>query len=155
MLRLSNPQPAGSVWHLLNPFLSGLRLFVFYLVLSEIHSSLTSSFSLGSTLITSPPLVLTTMLLPTASNTSIDSVFLQRQQRMKLKKTMTESDTKMNTLTNQYDFNCWIASGSWSLYMYATVTALILYGDSTFVHQLNWGIKPFSHLVSHGRAVKA
>lgn len=50
-----------------------------YLVLSEIHSSLTSSFSLGSTLITSPPLVLTTMLLPTASNTSIDEVFLQSQ----------------------------------------------------------------------------
>lgn len=48
-----------------------------YLVLSEIHSSLTSSFNLGITLITSPPLVLTTMLLPTASSTSIDSVFLQ------------------------------------------------------------------------------
>ncbi|KAA8579812.1 hypothetical protein FQN60_006905 [Etheostoma spectabile] len=48
---------------------------------AQIHSSLMSSFSLGITLITSPPLVLTTMLLPTASSTSIDSVFLQRQQK--------------------------------------------------------------------------
>lgn len=47
-----------------------------YLVLSEIHSSLTSSFSRGITLITSPPRVLTRMLLPTASSTSMDSVFL-------------------------------------------------------------------------------
>lgn len=73
------------MWHLLNPILTDVCLF--YLVLSEIHSSLTSSFSLGSTLITSPPLVLNTMLLPTASNTSIDSVFLQRKQNIKLKMT--------------------------------------------------------------------
>lgn len=49
---------------------------VSYRVLSEIHSSLTSSFSRGITLITSPPRVLTKMLLPTASSTSMDSVFL-------------------------------------------------------------------------------
>ncbi len=79
------------------PIFYGLGLFLFYLVLSEIHSSLTSSFSLGSTLITSPPLVLTTMLLPTASNTSIDSVFLQRRK---------ESDTKIKMLTNQTALNC-------------------------------------------------
>lgn len=54
--------------------------YLIYLVLSEIHSSLTSSFSLGNTLITSPPLVLTTMLLPTASNTSIVEVFLQQRK---------------------------------------------------------------------------
>lgn len=51
-------------------------------VLSEIHSSLTSSLRRGMTLMTSPPLVLTTMLLPTASSTSMDSVFLRiRHQR--------------------------------------------------------------------------
>lgn len=73
------------------------RECVSYLDLSEIHSSLTSSFSLGSTLITSPPLVLTTMLLPTASNTSIDSVFLQRQQKLHL---INNSDTQMNSWRN-------------------------------------------------------
>lgn len=58
---------------------------VLHLVLSEIHSSLTSSFSRGITLITSPPRVLTMMLLPTASSTSMDSVFLQMQQMKKLR----------------------------------------------------------------------
>lgn len=54
-------------------FLSQLDV---YLVLSEIHSSLTSSLRRGRILITSPPLVLTTILEHTASSTSIDSVFL-------------------------------------------------------------------------------
>lgn len=47
-----------------------------HLVLSEIHSSLISSLRRGRILITSPPRVLTTMLLPTASRTSMVSVFL-------------------------------------------------------------------------------
>lgn len=66
------------VFHSSSPWYSGRnqRSVLSYLVLSEIHSSLTSSFSLGITLITSPPRVLTTMLLPTASSTSMDSVFL-------------------------------------------------------------------------------
>lgn len=50
-----------------------------HLVLSDIHSSLISSCSLGKIRITSPVLVLTTMLLPTASRTSIDSTFLFRR----------------------------------------------------------------------------
>lgn len=50
-----------------------------HLVLSDIHSSLISSCSLGKILITSPVLVLTTMLLPTASRTSMDSTFLFRR----------------------------------------------------------------------------
>lgn len=50
-----------------------------HLVLSDIHSSLISSCSLGKILITSPVLVLTTMLLPSASRTSIDSTFLFRR----------------------------------------------------------------------------
>ena len=51
------------------------------LVLSEIHSSFTSSFILGIILRTSPVLWVTTMLLPTLSKTSMDSVFLVSQGR--------------------------------------------------------------------------
>ena len=51
-----------------------------HLVLSEIHSSLMSSLSLGRILMTSPLRVFTTMLLPTASSTSIVSVFLGEER---------------------------------------------------------------------------
>ena len=46
-------------------------------VLSEIHSSFTSSLRRGRTRITSLPRASTRMLLPTASSTSTDSVFAQ------------------------------------------------------------------------------
>ena len=50
-------------------------------VLSEIHSSLISSFSRGRIRITSLPRLSTRMLQPTASSTSIDSVFRSSQAR--------------------------------------------------------------------------
>ena len=50
-----------------------------HLDLSEIHSSLMSSFILGMILRTSPVLWVMTMLLPTLSNTSTVSVFLVSQ----------------------------------------------------------------------------
>ena len=50
-----------------------------YLDLSEIHSSLMSSFILGMILRTSPVRWVMTMLLPTLSNTSTVSVFLVSQ----------------------------------------------------------------------------
>ena len=52
-----------------------------HLDLSEIHSSLMSSFILGMILRTSPVLWVMTMLLPTLSNTSTVSVFLVSQGR--------------------------------------------------------------------------
>ena len=52
-----------------------------HLDLSEIHSSLMSSFILGMILRTSPVLWVMTMLLPTQSNTSTVSVFLVSQGR--------------------------------------------------------------------------
>jgi NADH-quinone oxidoreductase subunit G len=50
-------------------------------VLSEIHSSLTASFTRGSTRRTSPERLSTRMLEPTASMTSIDSVLRSSQGR--------------------------------------------------------------------------
>ena len=52
-----------------------------HLDLSEIHSSLMSSFILGMMRRTSPVLWVMTMLLPTLSNTSTVSVFLVSQGR--------------------------------------------------------------------------
>ena len=52
-----------------------------YLDLSEIHSSLMSSFILGMILSTSPVRCVMTMLLPTGSSTSMVSVFLVSQGR--------------------------------------------------------------------------
>lgn len=52
-----------------------------HLDLSEIHSSLMSSFILGMIRRTSPVLWVMTMLLPTLSNTSTVSVFLVSQGR--------------------------------------------------------------------------
>jgi hypothetical protein len=52
-----------------------------YRVLSEIHSSLTASWTRGSTRKTCGPRESTLMLLPTASMTSMDSVFTSSQGR--------------------------------------------------------------------------
>ena len=46
-------------------------------LLKAFHVAPPTSLSRGSILMTSPPRVLTTILLPTASNTSMESVFLQ------------------------------------------------------------------------------
>ena len=50
-------------------------------VLSEIHSSFTSSFRRGSTRITWAPRVSTRMLAPSASSTSTDSVLVSSHDR--------------------------------------------------------------------------
>ncbi len=83
-LREGEPEtgPVDKVWVCVNKekMFSYFKSLSAHLVLSDIHSSLTSSFRRGIILMTSPPLVLTTMLEPTASSTSIDSVFLWTHQ---------------------------------------------------------------------------
>lgn len=73
-------------YHFLHLLINVARLTIKkqYLVLSEIHSSLISSLRRGRILITSPPRVLTMMLLPTASRTSMVSVFLENTKKKNL-----------------------------------------------------------------------